>query len=290
MKIIGRKKVAFLIYAEIYLEYSRTNKAPATYWRHDRNNMGNLGRTFGKRRLGDITPLMIEAYKTERLTRVSPATVNRELATLRHMFRKAVEWGYVKASPMTGVGGLKEPPGRVRYLRTEEIERLLFQCAMHIRPIVIAALNTGMRKGEILRLRWRDVDLENRRIVVVNAKNNETRMIPVNQTLFGVLDDLWNGNKGKSRSEFVFTDWAGRPLGDVKKGFVAAVRRAGIADFRFHDLRHTFASHLVMSGVDLRTVQQVLGHTEIKMTLRYAHLSSGHVLKSLERLDKVWRS
>ncbi|MCK4337686.1 MAG: phage integrase SAM-like domain-containing protein, partial [Candidatus Aminicenantes bacterium] len=112
MKIIGRKKVAFLIYAEIYLEYSRTNKAPATYWRHDRNNMGNLGRTFGKRRLGDITPLMIEAYKTERLTRVSPATVNRELATLRHMFRKAVEWGYVKASPMVGVGGLKEPPGR----------------------------------------------------------------------------------------------------------------------------------------------------------------------------------
>jgi len=290
LKIIGRKKVTFSKYAELYLEYSRTNKAPATYRRHDRNNMRNLGRAFGKRRLGRITPLMIEAYKAERLTRVSPATVNRELATLRHMFRKAVEWGYVKASPVVGVGGLKEPPGRVRYLRLEEIERLLFQCATHIRPIVIAALNTGMRKGEILGLRWRDVDLADRRIVVVNSKNNETRMIPVNQTLFWVLDDLRKGNKGGGWSEFVFNDWAGRPLGDIKKGFAGAVRRAGIVDFRFHDLRHTFASHLVMSGVDLRTVQQVLGHTEIKMTLRYAHLSSGHVLKSLERLDKVWRT
>jgi len=252
--------------------------------------MGHLVRAFGERKLGALRAMDVEGYKAKRLVRVSPATVNRELATLRHMYRKAVEWEYVKASPMANVRQFKEPPGRVRYLTTDEIKRLLCQCAAHIRPIMVMALNTGMRKGEILKLRWRDVDLENRRIIVVNSKNNETRMIPINQTLFEVFGRLKDGKGAGSRSGFVFTGEDGRPLGDIKKGFTAAVRRAGIEDFRFHDLRHTFASYLVMSGVDLRTVQQVLGHTELKMTLRYAHLSSGHVLKSLERLDEVWRN
>ena len=234
-----RKKTAFKEFAALYLEYSRTNKAPATYRRHDLNNMRKLERAFGEKRLGAVTAIMVEAYKAERLTWVSPATVNRELATLRHMFRKAVEWDYLTESPMASVSGLKEPPGRVRYLAAPEIVRLLSQCAAHIRPIVIAALNTGMRKGEILRLRWRDVDLESRRIVVVNAKNNETRMIPVNATLFEVLKDLREGAVGKRLSGFVFTGKDGQPLGDIKTGFMAAVRRAGIEDFRFHDLRHT---------------------------------------------------
>lgn len=277
------QKTRFRDFAERYLAFSKTNKAPATYHRHDLNNMRPLLEYFGGKSLSAITSLLVERYKDERVKRVAPATVNRELATLRHMYTKAVEWGYVRGNPLKGVKRLKEPPGRVRYLREEEIGRLLRCCAGHIHPIVLAALHTGMRKGELLGLRWERVDLVRRRITVVHSKNNEVRAVPLNQTLYRLLEEL--GRKGKSGHVFRGPD--GKALGDIKKGFAGAVRRAGIEDFRFHDLRHTFASYLVMSGVDLRTVQQVLGHTEIKTTMRYSHLSTRHVLESLERLDGI---
>ena len=179
---------------------------------------------------------------------------------------------------------LKEPPGRLRYLRPEEVESLLKVCPDHLRPIVLTALNTGMRKSEILRLRWSEVDLENRKITVTQAKNNETRVIPINQTLYQELSILPRNPK----SDYVFTSGRGCPFGDIKKSFSSALKRAGIEDFRFHDLRHTFGSHLVMQGVDLRTVQQVMGHKEIKMTMRYSHLTPEYVHEAMERLDNVW--
>lgn len=282
-RIFSFQETRFRDFAARYLAYSETNKAPATYRRHDLNNMRPLTAFFGGMKLRAVTPVLVEKYKRERLACVAPATVNRELATLRHMYTKAAEWGYVRVHPLKGVTQLKEPPGRVRYLREEEIGRLLGCCAAHVLPIVVAALHTGMRKGELLGLRWERVDLERRRITVLHSKNNEVRSVPVNRTLYGVLEEL--GRKG--RSGHVFRGPDGKALGDIKKGFAGAVRRAGIEDFRFHDLRHTFASYMVMSGVDLRTVQQVLGHTELKTTLRYSHLSTRHVQESVEKLDGV---
>jgi integrase len=199
---------------------------------------------------------MIEKYKAKRLEKVKPATVNRELATLKNMFTMAIKWGYIKINPAKEVKLLKEPPGRLRYLKPEEAEVLLSSCADHIRPIVVTALNTGMRKGELQKLKWAYVDFKNQKITVINAKNNESRIIPINKTLY--------------------------------KELYALLEKANIEDFRFHDLRHTFGSYLVMQGVDLKTVQQIMGHKDIRMTMRYAHLSPEYVQKAVETLDSLW--
>jgi len=282
--IFDEKKIPFEEYTKQYLAYSKANKAWSTYQRRDRFSIDNLISFFKGKYLFEITPEMIEKYKATRLEKVTPASVNRELACLKHMYTKAIEWGYVKSNPAKGVKLLKEPPGRLRYLRPEEVEKLLKACVGHIRPIVVTALNTGMRKGELLNLRWADVDLENRKITVINSKNNESRVIPANQTLYQELLAL----SEKAKGEYVFSDKDGHPFGDIKKGFSSALKRARIENFRFHDLRHTFGSHLVMQGVDLKTVQQVMGHKDIKMTMRYSHLSPEYVQEAMERLDKLW--
>ncbi len=281
--IVDEKRVLFEDYATQYLEYSKTNKAPSTDYR-DRFSINNLKASFKGKYLFDITSEMIEKYKARRLLSVEPATVNRELACLKHMYTKAIEWGYVKTSPTKGVKKLKEPPGRLRYLKPDEVNALLTQCSEHLRPLVVTAVNTGMRRGELLNLKWPQVDLQNRKITVINTKNNESRVIPVNKTLY---DELFSLSR-KPKGEYVFYSRYGRPFRDVREGFTAAVKRAGIENFRFHDLRHTFGSHLVMQGVGLRTVQQVMGHKDIKMTMRYSHLSPEYVQEAIERLDSLW--
>jgi integrase len=282
--VYDEKKISFEELGQQYLAYSKANKAKSTYQRRDRFSVAELNSFFRGRYLFDITPQMIEKYKAARLEKVSPATVNRELACLKHMYTKAIEWGCVKTNPVKAVKSLKEPPGRLRYLKADEAEELLKACSGYLRSIVITALNTGMRKGVILALRWKDVDLENRKITVRNTKNNETRVIPINKTLYQELLNLSRGSKG----EYVFPNGEGRPFGNIKKGFSSALKRAGIEDFRFHDLRHTFGSHLVTQGIDLKTVQQVMGHKVIKMTMRYSHLSPEYVQQAIERLDNVW--
>jgi len=281
--IYQEKKIPFDEYVKKYLVFSKANKAKSSH-RRDEVSTDHLISFFKERYIFEITPRLIEKYKIARLEKVGPATVNRELACLKHMYSKAIEWGYVKENPAKGVKLLKEPPGRLRYLSPEEVGSLLDSCLDHLCPIVLTAVNTGMRRSEILNLRWADVDLSNRKITVVNTKNNESRVIPINQTLCEEFLELIKQVKG----EYVFSDKDGRPYGDIKKSFVSALKEANIKDFRFHDLRHTFGSHLVMQGADLRTVQQILGHKDIKMTMRYAHLSPEYVQKAVEKLDSLW--
>jgi len=281
--IYQEKKIPFDEYVKKYLVFSKANKAKSSH-RRDEVSTDHLISFLKGRYIFEITPRLIEKYKISRLEKVGPATVNRELACLKHMYSKAIEWGYIKENPAKGVKLLKEPPGRLRYLSPEEVNSLLDSCLDHLRPIVLTAVNTGMRRSEILNLRWADVDLSNRKITVVNTKNNESRVIPINQTLCEEFLELIKQVKG----EYVFSDKDGRPYGDIKKSFVSALKEAKIKDFRFHDLRHTFGSHLVMQGVDLRTVQQILGHKDIKMTMRYAHLSPEYVQKAVEKLDSLW--
>jgi integrase len=282
--VYEEKRVLFKEYAKQYLAYSKANKSPSTYMRRDRFNINHLTKAFKGRYLFEITPQMIEKYKAKRLENVAPGTVNRELACLKHMYTKAIEWGYLKNNPAKQVKLLKEPPGRVRYLKSDEVKALIDSCSGHIQSIVITALNTGMRKSEVLNLTWEDIDLNNLNIKVRNTKNNEMRIIPINQTLFDELSARY----GEATNGYVFSSRNGRPFVDIKKGFSGALKRAGIRNFRFHDLRHTFGSHLVMQGVDLRTVQQVMGHKDIKMTMRYSHLSPEYVQEAIRRLDKSW--
>jgi len=269
--------------SEEYLTYSKTNKTSDTY-RRDQTSMKNLLTAFHGRLISKISAHDLELYKNMRRKQVKPATVNRELSCIKHMFNKAVNWDYIKENPLRSVTKFKEPPGRVRYLTKDEIDKLLKACAKHLKPIVIFALNTGMRKGEILRLRWSDIDMINRMIKITVSKNNELRCVPINDTLYSLLKKLQNGKKKDSN---VFAWKNGKPILRINNGFYNAMDRAGIKDFRFHDLRHTFASHLAMNGVDIRVIQQLLGHKTISMTMRYSHLSDKNLRQAVDRLDKV---
>lgn len=203
------------------------------------------------------------------------------------MFTKAVDWNMVEEDVLKRVRKVKlleENNRRLRYLSKEECQALIDACADHLRPIVVTALNTGMRKGEILSLKWENVDLNHKFILLDRTKNGERREIPINATLRATLI----GIKRRLDISHVFYDQlTGSSYGDIKNSFNGACKRAGINNFRFHDLRHTFASHLVMEGVDLTTVSRLLGHRDLTMTLRYSHLSPLHLSKAVDILDNV---
>jgi integrase len=249
-----------------------------------------LADKFGKQPLRRFTTMQIEQYQTERLQRNKPATVNRVLATLSHMFTKAVDWNMVEEEvqkQIRKVKMLQENNRRLRFLSKEECQTLINYCDPHLKPIVITALNTGMRKGNILNLRWEQVDLKHGFILLDITKNGERHEIPINNTLRATL----LSQQRRLDIPYCFHDKAtGKPYKEVKKSFATACRKAGIKDFRFHDLRHCFASSLVMAGVDLTTIKELLNHKSLTMTLRYAHLAPSHKVKAVEVLDEVEKS
>jgi len=277
------RRVLFEEVAEEYLDFSQTSKARSSYERDITSLRPHLIPHFGDEYIGNISSKAIEQYIAKRREYVAPATANRELSCIKHLYAKAIEWGYVRENPAKPVKKLKEPPGRVRYLEPEEIEALLNACSRHLRPIVVTALHTGMRKSEILSLRWSQVDFRNRTIAIEKSKNIEARAIPIDDVLLAELKKTPRHLHGT----YVFCKGDGKAWRSIDVGFRAAVKRAGIEGFRFHDLRHTFASYLVMSGSDLRTVQQLLGHKGLAMTMRYAHLAQGHLQQAVNRLPSV---
>lgn len=278
--VIENNRMTFDELSVEYLKFSRANKRPQVY-RRDTIIVKNLLKMFSGREIKNISAHELEEYKVQRINEVSASTVNRELTCIKHMFNKAVEWRYLRHNQLQSVKRFKEPPGRLRYLTDNEIEILLKECAVHLKPIVITALNTGMRKGEILDLLWSDVDMHNRLITIRKSKNNETRTVPMNELLYSTLKSLAYGN---SNGQPVFVSDNGKRFINIRRSFETAVRRAGIEDFKFHDLRHTFASRLVMAGVNIRTVQQLMGHKDIRMTMRYSHLSDDHLKEAVNRL------
>jgi len=278
--VLDEKRIVFKDFADEYLSFSKFNKSHNSYVR-DTWSIKRLTQFFTDQYLYSITPKAIETYKNQRLDKVKPATVNRELACLRHMLNKATQWGYIRVSPMKGVQLLKEPAGRIRYLELDEIRKLLDNAAPYLKPIIVCALNTGMRKSEILGLKWRNVNLGSRVILVKQTKNNEPRAIPINGILYEELRNL------PRYGDHVFAKPDGLPYRKIGTGFKAAVKRSGIRDFRFHDLRHTFASHLVMRGQGLQTVKELLGHKDIKMTMRYSHLSMTYKQEAVNELGAV---
>ncbi len=213
--------------------------------------------------------------------RIGPYEVNRELSLLKHIFTKAIEWGKLKDNPAKKVKLLKGEVKRVRFLMPDEIQILLSNCADHLRPIVVVAANTGMRKSEILNLEWDRVNLDQGIITLLDTKNHERRDIPMNRRVKEVLTEMEKRKDGPH----VFCNGDGGTFANVRRSFDTAVRRSGIRDFRFHDLRHTFASNLVMAGVDLNTVRELLGHKTLAMTLRYSHLAPDYKTRAVNVLD-----
>lgn len=274
------KKMLFNDLCREYLQFSKANKTQKSYIR-DQTSIKSFLKTFRCKLISGISAHDVERYMNKRKEKVTSASVNRELSCIKHMFNKAVQWRYLSENPLRSVKKFKEAPGRVRYLNENEANKLLQCCSEHIKPIVIMALNTGMRRGEILNLKWSDIDMDSRTITLRRTKNNEIRMIPINKELHNVLVSLGQQTDGN----YVFPNSDGKPYGDIKTGFKGALRRAGIKNFRFHDLRHTFASRLVMAGVDIRTVQELMGHKDIRMTMRYSHLSDRNLREAVDKLN-----
>jgi integrase len=230
---------------------------------------------------------LIEKLQTECMTKnYKPAYTNKIITILKHMFTKALDWEMITEETLKKVRKVKLLKGeikRLRYLSDEEGERFIFNCESYLKPIVICALNTGMRKSEIFGLTWDRIDLKNRIILLDKTKNGERREIPINDTLHRILSGLVR----RLDCKYVFYNPKTlKPFDNVKRSFGTALRKSHILDFHFHDMRHTFASRLVMAGVDLITVKELLGHKDIKMTLRYSHLSQAHVRQAISVLDK----
>ena len=243
---------------------------------------------FASLNLSLLRTQAVEQYQTNLLKQgFKNSSVNRVLSTLKHMVTKAVEWEMAPEEILKRVRKVKQLPernGRLRFLSKEEIESLTNACDAHLRPIVITAVNTGMRKGEILALVWEQVDLKHGFVLLVNTKNGKRREIPINKTLRDSLTAL----PRHITSPYVF--WQGedgKRFMDVRRSFRSALKRAGIKDFHFHDLRHTFASHLIMKGADITTVKELLGHNTLTMTMRYAHLAPSHKVKAVALLESL---
>jgi integrase len=269
--------------AEEYLRYYGANRRPRSLRRHQMAFRALKPILAGKR-LSEITPFLIERYKqTRREEGRSPVTINRELAFLKNLFTMAIIWGKASENPVKQVKTFREENGRTRCLTEEEEPRLLAHCGPNLKSLVITALHTGFRKSELLSLTWGNVDFRNRliRVEAGYAKNQEARGVPMNEMLTQTLQ----ASKLNQSTAPVFCNRKGQPYRDPDSAFATAVRRAGITDFTFHDLRHTFASRLVMAGVDLATVKELMGHRHIAMTLRYAHLAPGHKRLAVELLS-----
>jgi len=266
--------------------YAKPNKRT---WIDDVYHSKDFVKFFGDIYLDEIKPLKIEEYKKwKKEQAVKSATVNRSLASLRIMLNKAVEWGILKESPMKKIKFYKENNQRMRYLEVDEIERLLKGSASHLRDIVLFDLNTGLRRGEIFNLKWSNIDIRNGRIYIHQSKTQEKRVIPMNGVILRLLLNI----RERSASEYVFCNKDNGKIKAIRTAFKSALKRAGINDFRFHDLRHSFAAHYLMSGGHIFALKEILGHKKIEMTMRYSHFSQEGKLKELEalgdKMDTLW--
>lgn len=282
-----KKKIPNISFKALSMDYIQWAKRQRAF-KQKETLIKQLVEIFGAYPLRMFGTKMLEQHQTERLEKGNkPATINRHIATIKHMFTKAVEWEMVEEEVLKKIRKVKmleENNKRLRYLSKEECQTLINACSDHLKPIVITALNTGMRRAEILTLKWENVDLQHGFILLNKTKNGERREIPINETLRATFRSL---QRRLDVPYVFFNPSTGLPYGDVKTAFNGACRRAKITDFHFHDLRHTFASHLVMNGVDITTVKELLGHKTLTMTLRYAHLAPSHKVKAVDILDNT---
>lgn len=287
--------ILFERHADEVLElHSKKNKRS---WARDELSLAGLKRFFKGQMIQDIGPADVERFKAQRSGEfkrnvgpkkkipISPATVNRELAFLKTVFNKAVEWGRLENNPAARVKKFRENNVKERILNDDEARRLIGISSPALRPIIIIALNTGMRRGEILGLRWEDIDF-NKGFIGIQAgesKTGEGRKIPMNYQVFEVLKSI-----PRSPEHVFFNPETKDHIKDIKTGFKSACQRAGIKGLRFHDLRHTGASRMVEAGVDLATVSKILGHSSIQMTMRYTHPTPENMKRAVEKLAEIY--
>lgn len=274
-------------YIEEFIEFLKANKKPETQRRY-LNALSNFQEfladyphvTF----LSHITTRIVESYKQDRIKQAAPKTVYFELSLLNYFFNVAIKYRYILKNPIAEVERPKWKQKQPRFLSKEEINLILDNCGKRLYPIFLTFLYTGIRKDELRNLEWTDIDFENR-IIRINVKdfwepkNGLSRTIPMKDDLYNVLKKL------DRKSRWVFSNKSGNQVNHIRRALVSVCDRIGIENVNLHTFRHTFASHLLMSGVDLPTVQKLLGHKDINTTMIYAHLAPEHLMHAVNKLS-----
>lgn len=282
--------------AERYGEYVKQRNAKRYHW--IKMYLDWWVNEIGDYALSEITKAMIVEKRELLLTtsgrnieKRSPATANRYMTVLSHAFTIAMnEWEWIQDHPMRKIAKLPEPRGRVRFLSDAERKRLLKACqevrgAENLYMLVVLALSTGARHGELINLCWKDVDLKRKVIVLHDTKNKERRVLPLAHHALELVQEKYAARD--VASDLVFP--APRKPKDVwasRSAWLAALEAAKIEDFRFHDLRHSAASYLAMNGASLAEIAEVLGHKTLAMVKRYSHLSEAHTAKVVESMNQ----
>lgn len=297
----GENKTLSDLLDKHFKEYSTPNKSLRSL-QTETGMIKEMKRFFGDTLVKDVTPSLLAKYKSEcREKKLSAASINYRRTLLNHAFKLAIrEWEWLRNNPVEKISRERVRNERDRWLTLEEEKRLLKACVLFptlkgntteprywVQEIVWFALNTGMRQDEILSLEWPNVDLFRKTATVVKSKNGEKRTIPLNQRLMELLKE-----KGKVRSiknKYVFPNMEGNKIDASKllRAFRNILRRAQLEDFRFHDLRHTFATRLAQAGVDFYKISKILGHKDIRMTQRYSHHYPESLRDGVEILDKI---
>jgi len=281
-KLQAKHEMLFKDMVKLYLnEYSKINKRS---WRTDKGRLQKLEQQFGIKPLSQITSQDVERFRALISIDVSQATANRYMALLKNLFNKAIAWEKCTHNPVRGIKQFTESH-RIRFLSNDEEAGFRTVFPPKYWPWVEIAIHTGMRRSEQFGLRWENINLQTNTITIPLSKSGEMRHIPINDTVLDILRTL----SSRMKSMWVFpSSNLETPIETqnfINRVFIPALRKANIDDFHWHDLRHTFASRLVMAGVDLRTVQELMGHKSIIMTLKYAHLSPEHKREAVQRLN-----
>jgi integrase len=280
--ILGVKSASEITTADLlkrFKAYQEAQLRPTTFVRLD--GILNTLKAALPVQAKEITRRTVADYILKRSETVSAGTVAKEFATLNHALRLAVEWELLTVNPAQGAKLPRQSEGRTRYLSPTEFKAALEAAPDWMRgPMALAAF-TGMRRGEILGLCWKDVDLDGQRVYLPETKNGTLRVLTLNQLAMQVLQHYPAGQP----DERVFPNVDAARLSVYTRRVFASV---GIQDASFHSLRHTAASWLVMEGVDLYTVGKILGHKTPRMTQRYAHLSPGYMAAAVNKLDGVF--
>jgi site-specific recombinase XerD len=280
---LRRATISFADIAKDALAYSKAHKR--TY-DDDVQRMERMLGWFGERSADSITPQDIERHFEQCIAdeEWAPSTINHYRSLLSLTYRLAIRDGKASSNPARATRHRREDNSRVRYLTPEEETKLRTvlegRWPSHIQELDLA-LHTGLRLSEMYGLDWQDVDLARRLILIRRGKNGESRYARLNSIALKALAELRKRGDGTGS---VIRNLAGEPRAGPRYWFEKAIAEAGISDFHWHDLRHTFASRLTMAGVGLRATQDALGHKSIAMTVRYAHLDPDFLLNVVERL------
>jgi integrase len=274
--------------AKYFDEHSAINKAKKSHIR-DKSLIAHLNEKFGEMYLTDITPAMISEYKVQRRKAgASPSTINYELTLMSHAFNLAIkEWQWVDDNPVKKVEKERVNNAVERWLTLDEEERLLKASPMWLQDIIVFAIHTGLRLSELLDLKWFQIDMNRGTLTIYEQKNKGIDTLPLSETVRMLLKD--KSKLYRKSEDYVFPGKVNqrRDARSLQRSFCGALKRAGIKNFRFHDLRHTFATRLVQRGVGIYEVQKLGRWKNTSMIIRYAHHYTESLRSAIEVMDSI---